>query len=132
MGKFVNLFFVLVFIACAGLQYNDPDPYIWVPIYLVAAAICWYGAKQIQVKGLSIGALVVYVSYALYLFFTQDGALSWVTEHQAESLVQSMKATKPWIEQAREFGGLAIAVRLVSINMYWAKCPVAQTPSSEL
>jgi len=43
--------------------------------------------------------------------------MSWFNEHEAESLVQSMKATKPWIEQSREFGGLLIISIVITINM---------------
>jgi hypothetical protein len=45
--------------------------------------------------------------------------LAWAQEHDAENIAQSMKATKPWIEQTREFFGLLIlCVALVS-NMIW-------------
>jgi hypothetical protein len=43
--------------------------------------------------------------------------MAWFNEHEAESLVQSMKATKPWIEQSREFGGLLIISIVITINM---------------
>jgi hypothetical protein len=45
-----------------------------------------------------------------------DGVISWATEHHAENLVQTMKATKPWIENTREFGGLVIIVVVLGLN----------------
>jgi len=30
-----------------------------------------------------------------------------------------MKATKPWIEETREFGGLLILITALIINMVW-------------
>jgi hypothetical protein len=44
--KIFNSFFVLVFILFAVVQYNDPDPYLWVPIYLYPALLCYWEVKQ--------------------------------------------------------------------------------------
>ena len=62
--------------------------------------------------------LVLNGLYAVYLLLDKNGVLSWANEHAAESLVTSMKAEKPWIEETREFGGLLIlmVVFLVNIN----------------
>jgi hypothetical protein len=38
-------------------------------------------------------------------------------EHHAESIVQSMQASKPWIEETREFFGLVIVIAVLVINM---------------
>ncbi len=35
--KHIALIFTIIFILFAGLQYNDPDPMLWIPIYLIAA-----------------------------------------------------------------------------------------------
>ncbi len=43
--------------------------------------------------------------------------MDWVNRHNSENLVQSMKATKPWIENTREFGGLMIILLALLINM---------------
>lgn len=39
--RYVNGFLCLVMLLFAAVQYNDPDFYLWVPIYLVPAA--WAG-----------------------------------------------------------------------------------------
>jgi hypothetical protein len=111
-----NIFFIVVFILFAALQYNDPDPYIWIPIYLYAAYICYSAIKkQFNPTVYAVG-FVVLTGYALYLFFDKTGVLDWAEEHHAENIVQSMKATKPWIEETREFGGLAIVLAVMLIN----------------
>ncbi|MFM9911628.1 MAG: transmembrane 220 family protein, partial [Chitinophagaceae bacterium] len=43
--KLFNIIFASVFFLFAALQYNDPDPYIWIPIYLYAVVLCWYAFK---------------------------------------------------------------------------------------
>lgn len=114
--KYINLFFVFIFIVFAALQYNDPDPWLWGPIYLYAAWICYQGSKQKFYPKLCLGGMAVYLAYAMYLFLDKNGVLNWATEHHAENLVQTMKATKPWIEETREFGGLVIVFGALWMN----------------
>jgi len=119
--KAFNIIFIILFIISAALQYNDPDPYIWVPIYLYGAYLCYQAIFKKYNPALYIIGLVIYLAYAAYLFFDKQGVLNWVEEHNAESIVQSMKATKPWIEETREFGGLLILIIVLLINMFWLK-----------
>ncbi len=37
--KYISLFLVVMFLLFAGWQLNDPDPVLWVTIYLVAAYV---------------------------------------------------------------------------------------------
>jgi hypothetical protein len=117
--KVLNIVFVLIFILSAALQYNDPDPYLWIPIYLYGAFLCYLAFKNKYNSILYIIGLVFYIGYAVYLFFDKQGVLSWANEHDAESITQTMKATKPWIEETREFGGLLILIVALVINMLW-------------
>lgn len=117
--KALNIFWITLFVFSAALQYNDPDPYVWMPIYLYGAFLCYRALRYQFQPILYVIGLIVYVSYAVYLFFATDGVINWMNQHEAESLVQSMKATKPWIESAREFFGLLILVAALSINYIW-------------
>ena len=106
----------MLFIVFAALQYNDPDPFLWMMLYFYAAYLCINRFRgKYQPRGYAV-ALMVYVVYASFLFFDKDGVLSWVRDHQAESLVTTMKAEKPWIEESREFGGLLILIITMTIN----------------
>ncbi|WP_153797698.1 transmembrane 220 family protein [Foetidibacter luteolus] len=111
-----NYCFFFLFVLFAAVQYNDPDPYIWVPIYLYSAALCFLAARRhFYPKAYAVG-VIVYVLYALWLFFDKTGVLDWATEHKAENIAQSMKATKPWIEETREFFGLLILIAVLGYN----------------
>lgn len=116
--KSFNLIFTFLFILFAGLQYNDPDPFLWIPIYLYAAFLCWKAYKGFYHKRLMWLGLGLYGLYAIYLLLDKNGVLSWANEHAAESLVTSMKAEKPWIEETREFGGLLILMAVFALNLY--------------
>ena len=119
--KIFNIIFIILFIVSAALQYNDPDPYVWIPIYLYAALLCYWATRKRYNSALYAVGLVVYTGYAIYLFFNKTGVLNWVKEHQAENIVQTMKATKPWIEETREFFGLLIVIVVLIINVVWLR-----------
>jgi Transmembrane family 220, helix len=119
--KILNLFFAIAFLLFAVLQYNDPDPFLWIPIYLYAAILCWLAFRnKFYPLAYWIGMLV-YLAYAVFLFFDKDGVLSWATEHNREGLLQSMKAEKPWIEETREFGGLIIVFVALLVNYLYSR-----------
>ncbi|WP_291914977.1 transmembrane 220 family protein [Chitinophaga sp. CB10] len=119
--KVFNIFFAVIFVVFAGLQYNDPDPYVWMPIYLYAAVLCAMAARNRFYSKLYLIGIGIYLAYAVYLFFTKDGVADWVTQHQAENIAQTMKATKPWIEDTREFFGLFICIIALGVNYFYAK-----------
>ncbi|WDF53484.1 transmembrane 220 family protein [Mucilaginibacter sp. KACC 22063] len=119
--KVYNITFVVLFIIFAGLQYNDPDPYVWMPIYLLGAWICYQASKgQMNIR-LYILGLSVYSLYAIYLLFDKTGVIDWASDHHAENIVQTMKAEKPWIEETREFGGLLILIVVFVINWMYLR-----------
>jgi len=119
--KVFNVFFCFVFIVFAALQYNDPDPYIWVPIYLYTAILCWLAFRnKFYPKAYWLG-IVVYALYAVYKMFDQNGLLDWIEVHHAENIAETMKAEKPWIEESREFFGLLILIAVLVTDLIYAK-----------
>ncbi|MFC3561511.1 transmembrane 220 family protein [Pedobacter jamesrossensis] len=116
--KAFNLLFCILFIFSAALQYNDPDPYIWVPIYLYGAWLCYQAYRAKYYPKAYLAGIFIFAIYALFLYFDKTGVLNWYQEHRAENIVQSMKATKPWIEETREFGGLLILIIALAINYF--------------
>jgi hypothetical protein len=119
--KIFNIVFIVLFVISAGLQYNDPDPYLWMPIYLFAAWLCFLALKKKFPPVLYFLGIAGYSVYAIFLLFEKDGVLNWLTEHNAENIAQSMKATRPWIEATREFFGLLIIIAVLIINLVWMK-----------
>ncbi len=119
--KIFNLLFSLLFLASAALQYNDPDPYIWMPIYLYGAILCWLAFRNQFYPKAYIAGILIYTGYAVYLFFAADGVLDWMQKHNAENIAATMQATKPWIEETREFFGLVILIIVLSVNLWYCK-----------
>lgn len=119
--KVFNLIFCLLFVISAALQYNDPDPYIWIPIYMYGAVLCWLAFRnKFYPKAYFIG-IIVYVVYAIGLFFWKNGVLDWMTKHNAEDIAATMKAEKPWIEETREFFGLLFLIVALMINYFYGR-----------
>jgi hypothetical protein len=118
--KIFNIFFCLVFILFAALQYNDPDPYVWMPIYLYTAAFCWLASRNKFYPAAYLTGIAVYVIYALYKVFDKNGLIDWMTKHNAQNIAETMKAETPWVEEAREFFGLIILIVVLLINYFYA------------
>ena len=119
--KIFNIFFCVIFIIFAALQYNDPDPYVWIPIYLYAAVLCGLAANyKFYPTAYWIG-IIIYGIYAVYEFFSKDGVLDWIREHHAQNIADSMKAETPWIEDTREFFGLVILITVLLINYFYCR-----------
>ena len=119
--KIFNIFFCFVFVVFAALQYNDPDPYIWMPIYLYTSVLCWLASKnKFYPKAYWLG-IALYAAYALYKAFDTNGLIDWLTKHNAENIAGTMKAETPWVEETREFFGLVILIAVLLINYFYGK-----------
>ena len=119
--KIANLFFCLTFVLFAALQYNDPDPYLWIPIYLFAAFLCWKASRAVFYATTTLVGIVFFSVYAIYKVFDPNGLLDWMNLHHAENIAETMKAEKPWVEESREFFGLLIIITVLSINYFQSR-----------
>ena len=111
-----NQLFVFIFILFAIVQYNDPDPYLWVPIYLFPAVLCFLAAREKFYKNAYTGGFIFFSLYAVYKLLDQNGVIDWMRFHDAANIAATMKAEQPWIEESREFFGLAIILIVLFIN----------------
>jgi hypothetical protein len=80
----------LLFVYCIGVQYNDPDPYVWIPIYALPLALSLLAARDRHVFWLSALAGLVYVAAGL-----------WWAPRYAPGYFDN--------EEAREAGGLVLS-----------------------
>ncbi len=119
--KIFNLIFCFLFIVFAALQYNDPDPYLWVPIYMYTAVLCWLAAKKHYYLKAYLLGIAVYAVYAVFKIFDANGLIDWIQLHHAANIAETMKAEQPWIEESREFFGLIILIGVLLLNYFVAK-----------
>ncbi len=128
--KIFNILFCIIFIFFAGLQYNDDDPYVWMPIYLYGAALCGLAAKNKFYPTAYWIGIVVYAIYATYKFFTKNGVVDWILQHHAQNITETMKAETPWVEETREFFGLVILIVVLLINYFYGRRKSLKTKAS--
>lgn len=110
--RIFSMFWMIVFGLFALVQYNDPDPWLWIPIYMASVYTSYLAFKgQFPVFVLS-AMVIVYIAGAVFYF---PGSIStWIhAEEQAKSLEMQM----PFIEEAREAMGLLICA---FVNTFYA------------
>jgi hypothetical protein len=83
--------------------------------------LCWMAFRNIFYPKAYIVGCIIFLGYALFLFFAKDGVLEWITKYHAEDIAATMKAEKPWIEDTREFFGLVILIVVLLINFFYGR-----------
>jgi hypothetical protein len=116
----LNIIFCIAFIGFAYVNLNDKDSWLWIPIYMLASICCGLAAFSFYYPFIYLGAIVFYLVYAVILFFAKDGVRDWLMKYRRPSIVESMQATKPYIEKTREFFGLLIVSGALAINYFVA------------
>lgn len=116
----LNSIFCIAFILFAYVNLNDNDSWLWVPIYMVASICCGLAVFNYFYPTVYLIATAFYLIYAAILFFAKDGVRDWIIRYKRPSLVESMQATKPYIEKTREFFGLLIISGALAINYFAA------------
>ena len=112
--KFLKIFFGVLFLLFVIVQYNDPDPLLWMVIYGIASIVFFLSAANIYYTKVTLGLII---AGALYSLIYIPGVYDWFTIGQPGEIVASMKVDKPYVEESREFFGLWIAL-LALIFLY--------------
>lgn len=103
--KYTHLAVSILFLIFGVLQHNDPDFFIWIPIYLFVSFIAFASFKGLKFPLLS---LVVLVMLGIWTATYLPAFIAWIKDGMP-SVTSSMKAETPYIEHVREFGGLFIS-----------------------
>ena len=115
--KILNIILSVIFVLFAIVQYNDPDPYIWAPIYLFCAGVCGAAAMG---KYNKMAILIGLVPITAYMISYIPAFIDWIKMGEP-SIVETMKAEKPYVELTREFGGLVICVVVLVFQYFRAR-----------
>jgi len=90
----------------AYIQLNDPDPIYWVAVYAITAIIAganFFGKRLENFSKVAIGMVIAGI------LISAPGAIDYFAANDYSSIYDKMNPNKPYIESAREFGGLFIA-----------------------
>lgn len=110
--KTINVLLFILFLIFAIVQLNDPDPYIWFPLYFGVGSICLISNYKIipnYILLVIVGLLITYSIYHFSLFLTY-----LKTDHK-EELFGEMVYEKPYLEGSREFLGLLLG----AVSIYY-------------
>lgn len=111
MRKTLAIIFGVLFVVFAAVQYNDPDPEVWIPIYLVAVVASWMFYAQMGKPWLFVGVAIGYAIAAAY---------QWPPAFEG-FLLNEMGMKTINIELARESGGLALCAIVMGIFAWMSK-----------
>jgi hypothetical protein len=106
MRPSIHIILAILFILFAVVQYNDPDPYIWIPIYGSVAAVCILNHQK---KFYPPIILAILGGLSIYWMTYLPSFIQWFTDGMP-SIASTMKAETPFIELIREFLGLLLAM----------------------
>jgi len=108
----------LLFLLCVVVQYNDPDPIVWMAIYGAAGILSALAALRPGRPDWRVAAAVASIAaiWALTLLIGVGGQVSWA------EIAGDYQMKTPAIEQAREAIGLGL-VALWTGLLAWARRP---------
>ena len=92
----------MLFTLFAALQYNDPDPFVWILVYMFVALLSVISVFRKLNPYLILASIIMYIAGAIYL---------WPDVYMGVTMPMSYK---PEIELARESLGLCLAALALS------------------
>jgi len=95
-----NIFFLVTYLLCAAVQYNDPDALPWVALYLCAAAMCTARLRKRLPQCLP---KLLFIVSLLWMGALLPNIIGQVSPRDVAASI-SMQTTA--VEEAREIGGL--------------------------
>jgi len=107
--KALDYLFGVMLVVTAALQFNDPDPVYWVVVYGLSAAVPLmhsFGHRAPFLVALTIGMILSGIIYASTGFF------DYLRSGDFSSITRSMDGAAQYVEPAREFLGLLIALAI--------------------
>jgi len=113
--KILNIILALLFVLFAYFQYNDPDPWLWITIYLIVAVICGFAAFKKYNRWL---ILILLGGLGIYWAILLPDFIAWLGDGMP-TITGSMKAESEYIELVREFLGLLILIGVL-IFQFWS------------
>lgn len=112
--KWAIIALCIIEILAAIVQWNDPDPYLWIIAYLIPCVLTFFYFRKTLHSYVAMGTLIV------YLFFLSTyipSITGWIMDGMP-TITGSMKAESKYIELVREGGGLLICVFHLALLLF--------------
>ena len=106
LKRIPHLLLALMFLAFTVVQFNDPDPVLWIAIYGAMMVICALAAFNMYYSKVM---LVLMAGYIIYMALLLPGFKDWLQSPDRSLLFDDIaKMQYHYIEESREFLGLLI------------------------
>lgn len=106
--KIITGILILMFLVFALVQINDPDPMVWITIYLMMSVISGAAFLGKLNRYIPIMALIICVAMMINLW---PGLMQWLASADRRLIFDDIaKMQNIYIEEAREFFGLLICM----------------------
>ncbi|GAA5221537.1 transmembrane 220 family protein [Membranihabitans marinus] len=112
--KWTLIFFCIIEILAAIVQWNDPDPWLWIIIYLIPCVLTIFYLRNKLHTYIPIAVLIVYL---LYFSSYVPSITGWVMDG-FPTITGTMKAETKYVELVREGGGLLICITHLALLLY--------------
>ncbi len=112
--KYIHFTLAALFLLFTIVQFNDPDPILWIVIYGAMVALCVMAALKIFYPKVMMVQAALYLVYCGLLW---TSASQWLmSDNKAMLFDEVAKMENLYIEESREFLGLVIC--LVVLGWY--------------
>lgn len=101
----------------AYLQFNDPDPLLWILYYGGVCVLGGLGVAGIYSRWLG-GVLTA--AGAVWSLTLSPSVVTWLRGHTVSDIVYAMSPDRPYIEESRECLGLAMAAAACALHLWWS------------
>ena len=119
LKRIPHLLLALMFLAFTVVQFNDPDPVLWIAIYGAMMVICALAAFNMYYSKVM---LVLMAGYIIYMVLLLPGFKDWLQSPDRSLLFDDIaKMQYHYIEESREFLGLLICVAVLSVYLLIGK-----------
>ena len=113
--KIINWILAMLWLVFVVVQFNDPDPIIWMLMYGLVVVVCAMAAMNKYSKPLILIGIAASLIWAATLF---PAVVDYFLNHRSNEILEHMSPDKIFIEEARECFGLILAA-LVLIWKYF-------------
>lgn len=124
--RYLNLVVAATFAWSAIIQYNDPDPWLWIAVYAAAAVMAGLAAFGRY----PVPALVALgVACMVWMVTLAGGVADFIAQGDPGLIFTGMSPERPWVELTREFGGLAIIVASCVVYLWLGRRKATAEPA---
>ena len=114
--KILHFILATLFFAFTVVQFNDPDPLLWILIYGSMSAVCVMAGFKLYFPKVMIVQGVLYLVYCVLLW---PGVSRWFSSDNKAMLFDDIaKMQNLYIEESREFLGLAICLVVLALYLW--------------